>query len=113
MNVVYVAGKFTGATQWAIAQNIRKAEEAGIEIARLGAMPLIPHANTANFHGELTTAFWYEGTLELLRRSDAVFLLPNWEVSKGARDEHKEAVRIGMPLFKNIQDLAGWLRRRA
>lgn len=33
MKTVYVAGKYRGANAWEIEQNIRAAEEAGLEIA--------------------------------------------------------------------------------
>lgn len=89
MKVIYVAGKFTGPTAREIAQNIRRAEECGIAVAQqLGAMPLIPHANTAHFHGTMTAGFWYDGTLELLRRCDEIVMLPGWQDSKGAREEY-------------------------
>lgn len=71
MKVVYIAGKFTGPDAWTIHSNVFAAEQAAFEVQKLGAMPLCPHANTAHFHGVNTPEFWYEGTLELLRRCDA------------------------------------------
>jgi hypothetical protein len=71
VKLVYIAGPFTAATPWRVEQNVRRAEEAGLWVAEHGAMPVIPHANTRYFHGECTPEFWYEGTLELLRRCAA------------------------------------------
>lgn len=99
MKIVYIAGPFRGPTQWDIAQNIRRAEEWGFEVARLGAMPLIPHANTAHFRGQQTDQFWLDGTLELMRRCDAILMIPKWEQSSGARGERAEAIVIGKPVF--------------
>lgn len=113
MKVIYIAGAFRAPTAWGIAQNVRAAEAAGLDVARLGAMPLIPHANTAHFHGELSDEFWLAGTLELLSRCDAVFVF-NWtahaERSVGTRGEIAEAAQLGLPVFRSLSDLEGWLK---
>ena len=107
MLVVYIAGPFTGPTAWDIEQNVRRAEEAGFVVATLGAMPLIPHANTRYFHGQQSAEFWYEGTLELLRRCDGILMVKGWMGSKGSMTEHAYAQKHGMPIFymDNIPDL--------
>lgn len=99
MKVVYIAGKFTAPTAWEIAENIRHAERWGLEVAKRGAMPLIPHANTAHFHGLQTADFWYRGTLELLKRCDGILCIPGWMESKGARAEHAYAESAGMGVW--------------
>lgn len=112
MKVVYVAGRFRGPSAWAIAENVRRAEAAGLNVAELGAMPLIPHANTALFHGLLTDRFWIEGTQELLRRADAVFVfnINDLDTSEGTRGEVDLAREIGKPVFFDLDDLDDWLR---
>jgi hypothetical protein len=109
MKVVYIAGRFRGNTAWEVAENVRIAERVGFEVARLGAMPLIPHANTAHFDGTFTAEFWLEGTLELLRRCDADLTVDNWLKSAGAQLEVVEARKRGMPVFHDHGDLAEWL----
>jgi hypothetical protein len=85
--LIYIAGPFRGPTAWDVEQNVRHAEEFGLEVARLGAMPVIPHANTRFFHGQLDDQFWLDGTLRLLEVSDAMVLIPGWTRSTGARGE--------------------------
>jgi hypothetical protein len=111
MKVVYVAGRFRGKTAWHVAENVRAAEQVGYHVAAAGAMPLIPHANTAHFDGTMTAEFWLEGTMELLRRCDAVMMVPGWLDSKGALAERAEAQRIGLPVFSagDYDALKGWL----
>jgi hypothetical protein len=109
MRVVYIAGPFRGATPWDVAENVRRAERLGLEVAKLGAVPLIPHANTANFDGQLTDEFWLDGTLELLRRCDALILTEDWQRSSGARREKEDAESRGQPVFRDLLDLEEWL----
>lgn len=107
--VIYVAGPFRGANAWEVEQNIRRAEGLAFQVAQLGAMPLCPHTNTRFFDGTLTGQFWLDGTLELLRRCDAVVFTPCWLRSSGAKAEHAEAERLGLPRFYSIAELADWL----
>jgi hypothetical protein len=111
MKIVYVAGKFAGANDWERYKNVRRAEHLGFAVAEAGAMPLIPHMNTAHFHGTLTDEFWYEGTLELLKRCDAMVLVPGWEDSRGTAEELKWARVVEMPIFERIDELKAWLKK--
>ena len=99
MKVIYVAGPFTAEDAWTREQNVRRAEELGLMIAKAGAMPLIPHANTRFFDGQCTVDFWYKGTLELLRRCDAIAIVGEYQESKGTKAEIKEAVKRGITIF--------------
>ena len=98
MPVVYVAGRFRGSDSWVVHCNIHAAECGGRGVVDLGAMPLIPHAIGAHMEGTATDAFWLTGTLELMRRCDAVLVLPGWESSEGTKGEIAEAARCGIPV---------------
>lgn len=100
MLVIYVAGPLNAPTAEGVARNIAAAEAIGWQIAKIGAMPMIPHANTGAFLARegVGEPFWYEGTLDLLRRCDAVVCTPDWQKSKGARAEVAEATRLGIPV---------------
>lgn len=114
MKIVYVAGKFRGANAWEVHKNVQEALRVGFEVAALGAMPLIPHANTFPFDGTLEDSFWLDGTMELLHRCDAVMTVDNWTTSKGAKDEVHEAVdELGIPVFHELQHLVEWLAEDA
>ena len=112
MKVVYIAGPYRAATAWQIEQNIRRAEAVALAVARLGAMPLCPHALTRFYHGELTDRFWLDGTAELLRRCDAIMLVRGWANSEGSRTELFIARSMGIPELYELggyQPLADWL----
>lgn len=109
MKCIYVAGPFFGTTAWEIEQNIRRAEALGLEVARAGAMPVIPHTNNRFYFGTLPEEFWRAAVMELMRRCDAVMFTGDWERSSGARAERAEAERLALPCFDNEYQLRGWL----
>lgn len=114
MIIIYIAGPFTAPDSWSREQNIRRAEEAGMTVASYGAMPLIPHANARFFEGTLNPKFWYDGTLELLRRCDAVYCVDGYKLSTGTQREIFEATRLHLPVFLPEQqnDLIDWIESR-
>ena len=111
MKVVYVAGPFTAPNAWERELNVRAAENYAMEVAKMGAMPLCPHTNTRFFEGTCTPEFWYEGTLELLRRCDTMIVLPTWLKSVGTRREFDEAGKLALPVHHNLQSLSEWLEK--
>ncbi len=98
-------------TREGVDANIARAEDIGIKVAELGAMPVIPHANTSrpDFEHVQPYPFWIAGTLALLRRCDAMILTAYWEKSFGARGEKAEAELLGIPVFFTVDALRAWL----
>jgi len=105
MRVIYVAGPFRADTAWQIENNIRRAEEWSHKLWMMGAVVICPHTNTRFFHGEGTDEMWLEGTLELCRRADAIFLIENWQNSSGSRGEKAEMEKLERPIFYHDGDL--------
>lgn len=99
MKLVYIAGPFRAADAWEVHCNVHRAELASREIAGMGAMPVAPHSIGAHMDGTETAEFWLSGTLELMRRCDAVLVLSGYEHSAGTLGEIQEAKRLGLPLF--------------
>ena len=97
--VIFVAGKYRAETEYKLEQNIRLAEDAAIKLWQQGWVVICPHKNSAHFGGLCPDSVWLEGDMELLRRSDAIYMLQNWRESEGARSEHDEAVKIGKPII--------------
>lgn len=108
MKVVYIAGPYRGDNAWHVEKNIQAAEELAFEVTDIGAMPLCPHSMCRYWNGTRTDKFWLDGTLELMRRCDAVLLLRGWSSSAGSRAEKDEAERLGMPVFFYLSDLKDW-----
>ena len=99
MKVAYVAAPFSGPDHWIVTLNIIEAKKVAMDVAWYGVMPMCPHGNTESFHGTKTNDFWYDGTMELLKRCDAIVMHPNWRHSKGCQLEHGYAEKSGMPIF--------------
>lgn len=108
---VYVAGPFSGVTREHVEANIRAAEQYGLDIAELGAMPVVPHCMTAHPTYEMLQDydFWISGTLAVMCTCDAVFFMPNWRASKGACKERASAEKYNYPVFDSLILLGQWI----
>lgn len=109
MKLVYVAGPYRGAKPFNVKQNIMAADLFGMEVCKTGALPVIPHCNTAGYEGIQDDQYFLDATMELCRRCDALITLPTWERSSGARAEVAEMKRLGKPVFHSIEALEEWL----
>lgn len=126
IQLVYVAGPYRGDSIWRVTRNIEAAREVGAKIAQARwpngdhiAYPMIPHTNTGGMDGVADDAFWLAGTMAMMRACKAVVMMPTWRSSSGARAEHAEAFRLGMPVLDLLdhvdpsthrQSIEDWLR---
>lgn len=110
MKVVYIAGPYRADSEFAVVQNIRKAEFLALEVWRSGAACICPHKNTGLFGGAANDDVWLTGDLEILQRCDAVLCVEGWERSRGATGEINLARNKGIPVFESIEELQQWLR---
>jgi len=110
MKLLYIIGPYRGTATSTRDQNIKAAEEQSLWWvdtqrfwdARDNYFPVTPHLVTARFDNKLPDVpeeYWLEGTMELLRRCDAVYVMPRWRESAGSRAEIKEALRLGKEFF--------------
>ena len=106
--------------------------DAHINIARWWAKQLAesnipmfcPHLNSAHFEviaPSVQPDYWYRMDLVILSHASAIFMIPNWEVSKGATIELACATKWGIPDYyaqgtpgsRGLADLANeWASRR-
>jgi hypothetical protein len=100
MRKIYVAGKFSAPTHLEIEQNILTARKAMAELVKRNWAVLCPHANSAGFQlADLPDDYWYQADLAWLVHADAIFMLKDWEFSKGARAELEFARANGIAIF--------------
>lgn len=109
MKLVYVAGPYRAETGQERQRNVLRAALRGATVAKHGGMPVVPHLLTRGLEGAAAEEFWIRGTMAVLGRCDAVFLVEGWKGSVGSVDEVAEAVRIGIPVFEDELALARWL----
>lgn len=110
MRLIYIAGPFRAKDGWLVNANIHTAETAAALIVEDGrAFPVVPHSLGAHFDRTGTKTYWLDGTLEIMKRCDAVLTLPLWTDSQGARREVAQAMKMSMPVFHSHDELFRWL----
>lgn len=122
MKLIYIAGPFNSRPGVPMEANVRLAEELARALASTydEVQPVVPHSLGRVLFGYQDEHAAYAGTLELMRRCDAVVLGEAWEESKGATAEREEAQRLGLPVFEEHElfreldaepRFASWLRK--
>jgi len=108
MKLIYVAGKYLddyeNPTRAGTDANIAIAEEHSIKLIRKGWAVITPHKNTAGYEryedgDAITWQTWLDIDFEIVRRCDAIYMLPNWEISKGAKMELELAKELGLEIW--------------
>lgn len=119
--LIYIAGPFRAGVHgsrdprvqdsWAVQNNVMAAMGLALEVWKLGAVALCPHANTMFFQNAagMPDDVWLRGDLAILERCDAVLLTSEWIRSAGARAEAEFADLNGIPVFETIEALKAWL----
>ena len=98
--VAYIAGPYRGINAFDVSRNIENARLVAAALWRQGYYVLCPHMNTAHFDGIVDDRVFLDGALELMRRCDLVVLSRGWAQSEGAREEIREALAIGKPIYE-------------
>jgi len=105
IKMVYVACALTADTEFERNLNIQAARHVGYKLSKAGFYPVMPTVNTEGFENANTIDFWYEATLELLRRCDIVYVVNGSHDSTGVEDELAEARKIRIPFYDDIKHL--------
>lgn len=114
MPTIYISGPYRSRSgESGVWSNIMAARQAAIELLRLGCAPICPHLNTMLMGGAIVPGdeaaeleVFLAADFELIRRSDALWLLPGWEKSDGAKREVAEASTWGLPCWDSLPPLS-------
>jgi hypothetical protein len=94
---IYISGKITG-------MEIQEAEIlfeiAEINLRNKGFKPINPMKINHN-HNKTWQSYMKED-LKALLDCEAIFMLSNWEQSRGARIEHDLALNLGLKMYYNL-----------
>jgi hypothetical protein len=100
--LIYVAGPYRAKNGRSVADNIKAARAISGKLWQSGHYAVTPHLNTAGFeelYPDVSDKTWLDGTLEMLRRCDAIVMTETWQESEGAISEHAYAESVGMPIY--------------
>ena len=112
MKVVYVAGPLRGGNLWEMELNIRRAEALALEVWKMGAAAICPHAMNRFYFGALGKMgdqTFLDGDFEIITRCDVILFTEDWMDSTGAIMEHKVARKEGIPMVFDLDELEAWL----
>lgn len=106
MRLVFIAAPFRGATPWEVAENVRRAERAALEVWRAGAVAVCPQSMSALFDKEGPDERYLDGWLAMLERCDAVLVVGQ---SPGVRRELERAAQLRLPVFRSAAEVSAYV----
>ena len=120
---VYVAGAYSDDNVLGVLKNIGRGQTVAAEVFNLGFAPFTPWHDKSfvieNWNNDFTVEQFYNYSMEWLKASDAVLVVPNvkglknWEDSKGTLAEIKVAEENNIPVFYKIKDLIKYRMNRS
>lgn len=125
MNLIYIAGAYTGTSFADTFHNISIADSLGREVVSRfgkvgqGVMVSIPHNNTPlHWDGIQDPEWFYGATMELLKRCDAMIYVPGDEGrSVGTKNEIEHCKKTGKSYFRGdgegFAEFRQWLKTQS
>jgi nucleoside 2-deoxyribosyltransferase len=98
VKLIYIAGPYTAPTPEGVAANIERARKAACRCIERGWAVICPHTNSAGMD-KYGHEYWYAADLEMLGRCDAMYVLLNYERSRGTLAEIRFARENGIMIF--------------
>jgi len=111
---VYVAGAYSADNVLDVLRNIGRGQFYAARLFMMGFAPFCPWHDKdyvfQNFDASLTVKMFYEYSMAWLEVSDALFLVPGWENSKGTKAEIEKAKELGIPIFDHLLSITKHFR---
>lgn len=109
---IYVAGPLSADTPELMQMHADKADRITRELIVRGHFVFCPHTQSVSHFTDGRPEFLdYQWIVEYhdidgwVSVCDAIYMLPDWERSKGAKMEHEAAVRMGLEVFYELADV--------
>jgi len=111
VKIIYVAGPYRNPSEHMVLKNIMAARDKALFVWRNGGVAICPHLNTFFMGGafELPDKTWLDGDLEIIRRCDAIWMIPGWEGSGPSKREEEEAKLYGLKRLYSEQQVITYL----
>lgn len=108
---IYIAGALNADAVGYI-QNMHRMIIWGRRVQKLGCGTFVPGLDflAGLVHGDFEYPDYFDNSQPWLEVSDAMFVTPKWENSKGTHKEIERAERLGIPVFYTIESLKEWLK---
>lgn len=106
--IIYIAGQYSAKTDEERQTNVNKAIESSVGVIIRGHVPIIPHLThyMDKIYRKMGVELEYKDYIKIgiaiLRRCDALFVISN---SEGVSQEIQEAVRMGMRIYRDVNDI--------
>jgi len=98
--VAFISGPFRGSNHWEIHCNVLEAEKAIPRLIEKNYIPYCPHTTTRHLQDLFPDDTFLEMCLEFIKRmnpeTDIIYMVKNWDKSKGACEEHELAINLGI-----------------
>ena len=110
MKKIYVAGPYSADNVIRVLDNIRRGIKASKDVLLAGYAPFCPwldHMYHLMLDGDddLHVGRYQECSMEWLKVSDGILVLPGWIESKGTCAEIRMAEFLGIPIFYDLETL--------
>jgi len=110
MKKVYIAGPYSADNITDCLENMRNGMRMGVKVLLAGFAPWVPwhdfHHHLMLRDGEsLSINDYYNFSIEWLKVSDCMLVLPGWENSKGTLAEIEIANRLNIPIYYNLDEI--------
>lgn len=114
--IVYLAGKYSGDSKIKIINRIQsffntyKAYKIAKKLWNKNIITICPHSNSFWMDNSCDYKIFLNGYIEVLKKCDFIYMLPNWMSSNGAILEHKFALQNDIEIFYNIETLIEYFK---
>jgi hypothetical protein len=106
MKKLYISGKYRGDTEAEVYANIQEARYWAMHFHKTGWNVFCPHLNTMLMGGIISEdedkdhEHWIDCDIDWLECCDAIFMIPGWKESEGAKMELDYAKNLGLTILK-------------
>lgn len=119
---IYVAGPYSDNNVVNVLKNIGRGQDYAARLFMAGFAPFVPWFDKdfviRNWDSVFSVDMFYQYSMEWLKVSDAVFVVPNvdglkrWQDSTGTEKEIQEAYKLGILVFHDMQMMKDYFNNK-